>query len=142
MCARRTPVAARPPASRSKVSNRSRAHQNVDERSAGARRFRDLVDAFSADLGDNLSEADLALVRMAAGLTLKAEMMQADLAAGKDVDAETLIKLAGTARRSMAAISAKAIERKPTAMTFQDYLAQKAAERAAAQSDDDEANED
>jgi hypothetical protein len=42
----------------------------------------------------------------------------------------------------MAAISAKAIERKPTAMTFQDYLTQKAAERAAAQSDDDEANED
>jgi hypothetical protein len=131
MCARPNPVAYRAPASRSKVSNRSSIHQNVDARSAGARRFRDLIAAFSADLGDDLSEADLAMVRTAAALTLKAELMQADLAAGKDVDAETLIKLAGTSRRALAAISAKAIDRKPSGLTLAEYAAQRAAERDA-----------
>jgi hypothetical protein len=131
MCARPNPVARPPPTSRSKVSNRSSIHQNVDARSAGARRFRDLITAFSADLGDDLSEADLAMVRTAAALTLKAELMQADLAAGKDVDAETLIKLAGTSRRALAAISAKSIERKPTGQTLAEYAALRAAERDA-----------
>jgi ribosomal protein L12E/L44/L45/RPP1/RPP2 len=119
---------------RSAVSNRSRLHQAGDARSAGARRFRDLVDALSADLGDNLSEADLAMVRTAAGLTLKSELMQADLAAGKDVDAETLIKLAGTSRRALAAISAKAADRKPGGQTLAEYMAAKA---AGLHSDDD-----
>jgi hypothetical protein len=134
MCSRRLPVVAPSKRTRSAVTNRSRAHQNTDGRSAGARRFRDLIAAFSADLGDNLSEADLAMVRTAAGLTLKSELMQADLAAGQEVDAETLIKLAGTSRRALAAISAKAVERKPAArMTLQEYAAQ----RAAALDDDD-----
>lgn len=122
---------------RSAVSNRSRLHQTGDARSAGARRFRDLVDALSADLGDNLSEADLAMVRTAAGLTLKSELMQADLAAGKDVDAETLIKLAGTSRRALAAISAKAVDRKPAGQTLAEYMAAKQAAQQADDSDED-----
>lgn len=125
MTAPRKTVAAKPPASRSKVSNRSRVHQATDERSAGARRFRDLIDAYSENLGD-LSEADLAMVRIAAGLTMKSEMMQADLAAGNDVDSDALIRLAGTVRRSLAAISAKASEHAPaSAMTLAQYAAQR-----------------
>jgi hypothetical protein len=140
MSARRPPVVARSKRSRAAVTNRSRTHQNGDERSAGARRFRDLVAAFSADLGDDLSEADMAMVRTAAGLTLKSELLQADLAAGKPVDAETLIKLAGTSRRALAAISVKAAERKPAGtMTLQEYAAMKAAQRDALESDDEEA---
>jgi hypothetical protein len=124
---------------RSAVSNRSRLHQKGDARSAGARRFRDLVDALSADLGDNLSEADLAMVRTAAGLTLKSELLQADLAAGKDVDAEVIIKLAGASRRALTAICVKAVERKPAGtMTLAEYAAQRAAEREALESDDEE----
>jgi hypothetical protein len=134
MCRPSKPLVRHKSRGRSAVTNRSRAHQNGDERSAGARRFRDLVAAFSADLGDNLSEADLAMVRTAAGLTLKSELLQADLAAGIPVDAETLIKLAGTSRRALAAISVKAAERKPAGQTLQDYLAA----RAAPQSDDND----
>lgn len=138
MCARRPPVVATSKRSRAAVTNRSRAHQNGDERSAGARRFRDLVAALSADLGDNLSEADLAMVRTAAGLTLKSELLQADLAAGKDVDAETLIKLAGTSRRALTAISVKAAERKPAGtMTLAEYAAQRAADRDALEEDEE-----
>jgi ribosomal protein L12E/L44/L45/RPP1/RPP2 len=138
MCSRRAPVAPKSTRSRSAITNRSKVHQQVDARSATARRFRDLIAAFSADLGDDLSEADMAMVRTAAGLTLKSELMQADLAAGKDVDAETLIKLAGTSRRALAAIAVKAAERKPNAMTLADYMARKAAEAAELQSDDDD----
>jgi hypothetical protein len=139
MCARRTKVAPRSPVSRSKVSNGSALHQNADERSAGARRFRDLVAAFSEDLGDDLSEADMAMVRTAAGLTLKSELLQDDLAAGVPVDAETLIKLAGTSRRALAAISAKAIERKPAGgENLAQYMARRAAEAAELRSDDDD----
>lgn len=99
-----------------------------------------MVAALGADLGDNLSEADLAMVRTAAGLTLKSELLQADLAAGKDVDAEVIIKLAGASRRALAAISVKAAERKPAGQTLQDYLAAKQA--VAAVEGDDEEDED
>jgi hypothetical protein len=139
MCSRRTPVAPPSKRSRSAITNGSRAHQNSDERSAGARRFRDLVAAFSVDVGDDLSEADMAMIRTAAALTLKSEQLQADLAAGKDVDSDALIRLASTSRRALAAVSAAAIDRKPTTMTLQDHLARRAAELA---SDDDHDGEE
>jgi hypothetical protein len=126
MCTRRRPVGASPPTTRSKVTNGSALLQGVDERSASARRFKDIINALSADLGE-LSEADRALVRTAATLTLKMEMLQADLVAGRDVDADQLIRLAGTSKRAMAAISAKVADRKPTAPSLQDYLAQRPA---------------
>jgi hypothetical protein len=119
------------------VSNGSAVHQNVDERSAGARRFRDLVSAFSADLGDDLSEADMAMVRTAAALTLKSEQMQAALAAGQDVDSDALIRLAGTTRRSLSAISAKVSDRPGNTMTLADYMAAKQAAQQADDSDED-----
>src|SRR3984957_14686654 len=122
MSARSKPVVAPSKRTRAAVSNRSKTHQNVDERSAGARRFRDLVAAYSADLGDSLSEADLAMVRTAAALTLKSEQMQAQLAAGENVDSDALIRLAGTTRRSLAGISAKAADRKPGALSLAEYL--------------------
>jgi ribosomal protein L12E/L44/L45/RPP1/RPP2 len=136
MCARRSPIAPRSPASRSAVTNRSRVHQKGDERSANARRYRDLIASFSVDLGDDISESDMAMIRTAAGLTLKSELLHADLVAGRDVDADQLIRLAGTSRRALAAVSARAEDRKPPAQTFADYLARKAAERAALESDE------
>ena len=142
MCARRTRVDPLSKKSRSAVTNRSRVHASGDERTANARRFRDLIGAFSADLGDDISESDMALVRMAAILTLRAEQIQAEITAGEDIDPEVLTKLAGAARRSMQAISAKSLERKPaTSMSFIEFAAQRAAELAA-QADDDTDTDD
>jgi hypothetical protein len=118
----RQPTVTPSPRTRSAITNRSRIHQNGDARSAGARRFRDLIAAFSADLGDNLSEADIAMIRTAAALTLKSEQMQAALIAGQTIDSDVLIRLASTSRRSLQAISAKAVNRKPGAASLQDYL--------------------
>jgi hypothetical protein len=121
---------------RSAVTNGKVLHSNateIDGRGHGARRFRDLIAAFSSGLGE-LSESDTAMVRTAAALTLKSEQMQADLAAGKEVDATTLIKLAGATRRSLAAISAKAKD-KPAGPTLAEYWASK---QAAADDTDEE----
>jgi ribosomal protein L12E/L44/L45/RPP1/RPP2 len=138
MCARRQPVVVPSKRTRAAVTNGSKAHQNVDERSSGARRFRDLVAAYSADLGDNLSEADLAMVRIAAALTQKSEQMQAALAAGENVDSDSLIRLAGTTRRSLAAISAKAADRKPGALSLAEYLARRTEQPDEAEDEDED----
>jgi hypothetical protein len=126
---------------RSAVSNGKLLHANaagIDGRSHNARRFRDLVRAHEASLGGNLSEVDMCLVRTAAALTLRSEQLQADLAAGKDVDSDALIRLASTSRRSLAAVSAKAIANKPATMTLQDHLAMRAAALDLASDSDDE----
>jgi hypothetical protein len=135
MCRPPTPFQ---PVGRSAITNGTRLHSNsakVDGRTQSARRLRDLITAFSKDLGDGLSEADLSLVRTAAALTLQLEMLQADLANGVPVDVEMLVKLAGTSKRSLAAISARAVDKKPAGtMTLQEYMA---AKQAATESDDE-----
>lgn len=143
MCRPTKPLVRRKSHGRSAVTNRTRAHLSGDERTQTARRFRDLVAAYSADFEADLSEQDLSLVRMAASLTLKAEQMQADQVAGKDVDAETLIKLAGTARRTLDAVSAASAASKPApGQALQQYLADRAARLAAEdeESDGEESN--
>jgi hypothetical protein len=97
----------------------------LDGRGRTARRFRDLVVAFSEGLGE-LTEADRALVKIAATLALKMELLQADLVAGLPVDADQLIRLAGTSKRALAAVTAKAIDKKPAVPTMADYWASKA----------------
>jgi hypothetical protein len=86
-----------------------------------------------------LSDPDIALVRLAASLTLKAEQMQADQVAGKNVAADELIKLAGTVRRTIASVSARAVETKPNGPTaLQDYLAKRSAAKAEEEEEDEE----
>jgi hypothetical protein len=117
---------------RSKVSNGTRLLQDVDGRSSSARRFRDLVRAYEAEVGGNLTEVERGLVRQAAALTFKAEKLQSDLVNGNPVDGDQLIRLTGTAKRILSALGEKASKRKPPAPTLQDHLARRAAERAEA----------
>jgi hypothetical protein len=105
--------------------------------------MRDLIAAFSADLGENLSEADMCLIRTAAGLALKSEQMQSALARGEDIDSDALIRLASTSRRALQAVSAKAIERKPAGVqTLAQYMEARAAAAAAATDNDEDDNGD
>jgi hypothetical protein len=115
---------------RSKVSNGTRLLQNVDGRSSSARRFRDLVNAFEEEVGGPLSEVERGLIRQAAALTFKAEELQSALVNGEPVDGDQLIRLTGTAKRILSAISAKASKRKEPTPTLADHL-RKRAERAA-----------
>lgn len=113
-----------------KSKPRSRRGLKPDGRSAGARRLKALIAAYAKDLGE-LSQVDQALIRTAATLTLKMEMVEAALASGQHVDSDELIRLASTSRRALAAVSAKATDRKPSGQTLQEYAAQRAAERDA-----------
>lgn len=115
---------------------RSTRGQKPDGRSAGARRFRAIVKAFTGEIGGgDLSESDRALINQAATLTLRGEQLAADVVNGRPVDDDQLIRISGQARRLLASISSKAADRKPNTLSLADHLARKAAEL---QSDDDE----
>ena len=129
MCMKPTPV--RP--GYSSNTPRKRRPSKPDGRTQNARRLKALIASFSEGLGE-LSPVDQAMVRTAAVVSLKLELVEADLASGKPVDSDELIRLASTSRRALAAVSAKAVDRKPATMTIADYMANKA---AALQSDDD-----
>jgi hypothetical protein len=129
MCSRRSPPAYQHPTTRSAVTNGSRIHVGVDHRSASARRYRDLIAAFEAEIGGTLTEAERGLVRQAATLTLRAEKLAADVVLGLPVDDDLLIRLSGAARRVLAGVTAKADGRTPAGPTLAEYAALRNAER-------------
>jgi hypothetical protein len=114
---------------RSAVTNGSKLLVGIDMRSPTARRFRDLVQAYSAEVGGDLSQTDLAMIKTAASLSLSAELMQADLVNGKPVDLDDLIRLSSEARRLLDAIAEKAGKRKAAGPTLSQYLAEHEAEQ-------------
>jgi hypothetical protein len=134
--------AARSPTARAAVSNGTRLLAGVDGRTATARRYRDLIADFARDLGgaDRLSTADHGLLRQAATLTLRAEQLQAAVVRGEPVDGDLLVRLAGEARRILVLLAQRAPE--PHVQTLDEYLAQRAAERAAPDDSDNEAASD
>src|SRR5260370_224634 len=134
----RPPIAPRSHGARSQIDPQSTRRMKADGRSAGARRYRALVNAYAADLGGELSEADRGLVEQAAMLSLRVEQLTTAIVNGAAVDDATVIKLAGASRRALSAISARSIARKPGALTLQDHLARRAAELA---SDDENGDE-
>ncbi len=100
----RPPLAPKPAATRSRVSNGSALLAGVDQRSALARRYRDICSSIATDQGgaDRLSEARLQLIRRFAAASVLAEQMEAKLASGGEVDitvhaqlSSTLVRLAG-----------------------------------------------
>jgi hypothetical protein len=130
MSIRRQPANA-PPRSRirSSLTNGSKTHHGVDERSAGARRFRDLVAAYTAEIGGTLSESESGLIRQAAALALRCEGLQAAIVRGEPVDDDLLVRISGTAKRLLGAIGKKTDSRGPSVMTLADHIANRAAER-------------
>lgn len=110
---------------RSAVTNGSKLLVGIDMRSPTARRFRDLVQAYTAEIGGDLSQTEMAMVKTAASLAIQAELMQADIVNGKMVDSGDLIRLSSEARRILDAIGAKAGKRKPAAhQTLHDIMNQ------------------
>lgn len=122
--------ATRLPTVKSRVTNGTKLLSGVDGRSSGARRFRDLADAFAADLdtGTGLTEAEMTVVRQAAGVALRAEQVQAAIVNGADVDLNELTRLSNVVSRLMGALKAK--RQKPTGPSLAEYLASKGAAEA------------
>jgi hypothetical protein len=83
---------------RSRVSNRSDILAGVDQRSAIARRYRDLVIAVGNDQGglEHLSETRLQLIRRLSGASVLAEQLEARMAAGEQIQITEYSTLAST----------------------------------------------
>src|SRR5271163_4300610 len=128
-------LAARMPSARNAVTNGSRLHRRgIDGRTRNARRFRDLFESFAESLGgeERLSEADRALARMAASLAVKSETMQAEVAAGGEVDAEQLVRVTNSLSRVLSRLRKRQPGGKAAPMTVLDYIAARDARAKAA----------
>jgi hypothetical protein len=86
---------------KSRITNHQDLLPGLDGRSGTARRFRDLVSAYVADMGglDQCSEIKIGLLRRLAATTVQAEMIEARMVNGEAVDVSTLCTLASTAMR-------------------------------------------
>lgn len=111
---------------RSRVTNGSVALAGVDGRSAKARRYRDLVDALTVELGGELSEAERLQVRNAATLQLHSEELTAALVRGEPVDPEEITRAANGATRALRGLKSRRAVRQPRTGGVQGYLASKA----------------
>lgn len=101
---------------RSAVTSGRRAFIEGDPNSAWARRFHDLVVGHVSDLGgrSNLSEAQFALSKRAAGLECELEQMEGRMSLGEDVDLDRYGRAASHLRRILEALG---LERKACDVT-------------------------
>lgn len=112
---------------RSAVTNGTQMLPGINGNSAQARRYRDLYTAFVADLGGEAAatEAERALCRQAAALTVRSEAVMADLVRGAPVDDEQMTRLMNSTARTLAALRRRAKPMK--APDLRAYLKAKAA---------------
>jgi hypothetical protein len=108
---------------RSAVTNGKRTLIGVNASSKYGRRYRDLIAAYSAEIGLPLGASETAMVKQAAALAVRSEMMQAQIINGEHIEPDDLIRICSEVRRILDALAAKARERKPAKPTLADYIA-------------------
>jgi hypothetical protein len=130
--ASKTPYRVRQPRARSRLSNGTRGMvlPGIDQRSAIARRYRDVMCAIIADLGGESSEARLQLIRRFSALVVQAETMEAALVDGKPFDSSAHAHISSTLVRLAARVGLNRVPKNVTP-SLHDYLESKAAEREA-----------
>jgi hypothetical protein len=89
------------PRLRARVTNHRDALPGLDGRSASARRYRDFINSFITDLGglDAISEIKLGLLRRLAATTIQAELVEARMVNGEQIDVAVLCTLASVTVR-------------------------------------------
>lgn len=115
----------RQPAQRSAVSNGSQMLPGVKGTSAKARRYRDLVETLTDDLGGDLSEAERLVVRNAATLQLHAEELTAAMVRGETVDPEAITRAANGATRALTTLRKSRAQKTSSPRSVASYLRQK-----------------
>jgi len=118
----RTRIAAIKPMARSKITNGRHMLDGIDGRSTIARRLRDIVRGLLIEF-DVTTEADQALVRQAAVLSVLSEQLQAQLVRGELVDARTITNLSGQLRRILADLRQRTGQRGPPPPSLHEHLA-------------------
>ena len=127
MTSKRTIGAMRPAAMRSAVTNKTRLFLGRGgDLSVVGRRLRDIRDAIASDLGgdDQLSEAQLQLIRRAATLAIHCEQMESDMARGDSADMNEYATMTNVLRRVLTTIGLKRVPKDIT--TLAEYVKTKA----------------
>jgi len=108
---------------RSAIANGSRLLVGLDHRSAPARRYRDLISSIAADLGgyDSLTEAQIQLVRSAAGLVVLRERLDGKALNDERVDVAEYCRISNSLRRVLQTIGLQRVLRNVTP-TVEEYL--------------------
>jgi hypothetical protein len=125
---------------RSAITNGTRLlPKQIDERSAWARRFHDLIAGYSSDAGgvDRLSEGERALVRTIASTQLQLELMEARFAQNEDGEAtgktlDRYLRAGGALNRLLRTLGLKRRSRDVTP-DLRSYIEQKATNGRAAE---------
>lgn len=127
----RNPANPNAPASRSAVTNGNALFVSGNPNTPWARRYRDLIVEIAVDLGgvDLLSQAQQALIRRGAALSVELEMMEGRLSEGLSVDLDLYGRLASHQRRILESLGLK---RQPKNVTpsIHEYRAMRAREAA------------
>ncbi len=80
----------------------------VDKRTATGRRYRDLISEFSREVagGEQLTQAEMVLVRQAAAITIRMEILQVEIVNGSSATAdEDLVRLSNSLARILGQIT-------------------------------------
>ena len=122
---------------RSRITNGSSLLPEIDGRSIWARRLRDLISLHTSDLAglDNLSQAELSIIRRASCLTVELEHLEQKFALAGDGATESQLKTyqmtVNTLRRTLEALGLKrrAKDITPDPLEYaRDYARRKAAD--------------
>ena len=95
------PSPADPRVTRSRITNGRRMVLFGDGRSSGARRYIDLCEAFAGEVGgfSALPASGQQVVKRLAQVSVELELLEADRAAGKAINAEDFVRLVNSQRR-------------------------------------------
>jgi hypothetical protein len=107
---------------RSKITNGGRMLDGIDGRSIVARRFRDILRGLLVEF-DVTTEADQALVRQAAVLSVLSEQLQAQMVRGEPICAKTVTNLSGQLRRILGDLRQRTGQRGPAPPSLHEHLA-------------------
>jgi hypothetical protein len=109
---------------RSRLTNHKTLLPDMDGRTAGARRFRDLVAQIAVDQGgfDLLSESRVQLIKRFAAACVIAEQMEARLTNGEDIDISEHALLCSTLVRLGQRLGIDRVPKDISGPTLQQYL--------------------
>jgi hypothetical protein len=128
----RRPIADLPPAQRSRVGNKKSLFISGDQRTAFARRFREIFESHVADLGGDaeLSEAQRQLVRRLTTLELELERQESAMSRGEPINVDLYSTVVNTARRLTEELGLRKVSKDPSD-DLGSFLAKLAAEKKA-----------
>jgi hypothetical protein len=115
-------IVARSPHARSSVSNGKRALPDTDGRGTWARRRRDLIASFTAELNRPLLERDRALIANAASLIVRCEQLHVRIVNDEEVDDDQLIRLSNVATRLLTALGLDKAKPQPSGPSLADIM--------------------